>query len=58
MREGEEENAKGALRNQGAQWVSSTGRGPHATEVDVGALDQPLLWMHGASGTGIRFAVN
>jgi len=52
------ENEKGAPRRQGAQWVGSTGRGPHATEVDVGALDQPLLRMHEASGTGIRWGVN
>ncbi|GHB42320.1 hypothetical protein GCM10010306_039970 [Streptomyces umbrinus] len=34
------------VKGSGAQGVSSTGRGPHSTEVDVGALDQPLLRMH------------
>ncbi|EMF51260.1 hypothetical protein SBD_6965 [Streptomyces bottropensis ATCC 25435] len=55
-----DENANGAPRNRGARWgrLSSTGGGPHSTEVDVGALDQPLLRMHGASGTGIREGVN
>ncbi len=38
--------------------VSSTGTGPHATEVDVGAGDQPQLRMHGVSGTGLRIRVN
>lgn len=48
---------KGA-RASGRAEVSSTGGGPHSTKVDVGAFDQPLLWMHGVSGTGIRFGVN
>ncbi|WP_089102970.1 nitrate- and nitrite sensing domain-containing protein [Streptomyces hyaluromycini] len=55
---GAAENAKSPRCPRGAQGVSSTGTGPHATEVDVGALDQPLLWMHGPSGTGLRFSVN